>query len=85
MDKLDFAVIVGHDAGEVYTSLPIYLGGRLGRRMCSELVGSPEGKGLAGMCDAVFEANKQFCGTTLKSDGRDPIEESALCENILFD
>jgi len=80
MDKLDFVVIVGHDTGEVYISLPIYLGDRLARRMYSELVGSLEGKGLAGICDDVSEASKHFCRTTVKSHRRESVKKSTLCE-----
>lgn len=83
-DKPDFVGIVGHGTGEVYISLPIYLGDRPGRRMYSELVGSLEGKRLAGMPDAISEANKHFCRTTLKSHGRESIKKSTLCENILL-
>lgn len=83
-DKPDFVGIVGHGTGEVYISLPIYLGDRPGRRMYSELVGSLEGKRLAGMRDAISEANKHFCRTTLKSHSRESIKKSTLCENILL-
>lgn len=65
--KLDCVVIVGHGTGEVHISPPIYLADRFGRRMCSELGASLGGRGLAGMCGAVSEANKHFCRTTLKS------------------
>lgn len=75
---------VGCDTEEVYTSLPIYLGDSLGRRMHSELVGSLEGNGLAGMRKAISEANKYFSGRALKSCNRESIEQSTLCENILF-
>lgn len=62
------------------TSLLVYLGDRLGRRTYSELVGSLEEEGLAGMCDTVSEANKHFCRITLKSRSRESIENSTLCE-----
>lgn len=75
---------VGCDTEEVYTSLLFCLRDRLGRRMYSELVDILEGNGLAGVCNAISEANKYFSRTTLKSCSRESIEQSTLCENILF-
>lgn len=80
--KLDLTVIGGHDREDKCISLPIYLGDRLGRRKYFMPVGSLEDKELVGTCDAVSEANKQFCRTDPKGCSRISREKSALCENL---